>query len=429
MTLLSRPPATAGASARPSGGRSRLAALALAALTTLATFTAAGPAATPAQAAPQDCPRGYLCVWQTDHATGAMLKITSNKPTLGSWDNKISAVSNRSNFYACAYNEPNYKTSGNWTVGSREPDPGGTEWGYFGTPSVSSVKLVATERECYGPAYPDWSVRWDSASRGSFANLDGDNRSDLLTRDKAGRLWFLPGNGTGRLVGGGWNAMDVLTRHGDFTGDAREDLVAREASTGKLWLYPGTGTGSFGARKLIGSGGWNTMSRIVAFGDLTGDKRSDLLAVEKSTGKLWLYPGTASGALGARKLFGSGGWNTMDALTAAGDLTGDGKTDLIAREPSTGKLWRYDGRTGSIAPRVLIGGGWNVMGTLVAAGDAQLGDGRNDLYAITNSRFTGTPDSSCVGASCLLTYTNKGNGAFYPGSWDGSLWYDMTAVL
>lgn len=279
------------------------------------------------------------------------------------------------------------------------------------------------------PAYPDWSARWDSASRGSFANLDGNYRSDLLTRDKVGRLWFLPGDGTGRLIGGGWNTMNALTRHGDFTGDAREDLVAREASTGRLWLYPGTGTGSFGARKLIGSGGWNTMSHIVAFGDLTGDKRSDLIAVEKSTGKLWLYPGTASGTLGARKLIGSGGWNAMSALTAAGDLTGDGKADLIARESSTGKLWRYDGRTGAIAPRVLIGGGWNAMGTLVAAGDSELGDGRNDLYAITNSRFTGFSGSSCVGPDCLLVYAGKGNGTFYSGAWDSSLWYDMTAVL
>ncbi|ALO13409.1 hypothetical protein AQF52_7823 [Streptomyces venezuelae] len=422
MSLLSRLPG--------SPGKPKFTALALAALTALTTFTAVGPAANPAHAEPEDCPRGYLCAWKTDHATGAMLKISTSKPTLGAWDNAIRAVSNRSNLYACGYNEPNYHTSGGWVVGIQNPNPGGTEWGGFGAPSISSIKLVPTYRECDGPAYPEWSVRWDSLSRGSFANLDGNYRSDLLTRDKVGRLWFLPGNGTGKLVGPGWNAMNALTRHGDFTNDAREDVIAREASTGKLWLYPGTGTGTFGARKLIGAGGWNAMTRITAFGDLTGDKRSDLLAVEKATGKLWLYPGTTSGTLGARKLLGTGGWNSMDALTAPGDVTGDGKADLIAREPSTGKLWRYNGKTGALASRVLIGGGWNALGTLISAGDSEYNDGRNDFYAITNSRATeSTTGSSCIGADCLLFYPGNGNGSFQRGGWDGSLWYDMTAVF
>ncbi len=85
--------------------------------------------------------------------------------------------------------------------------------------------------------------------------------------------------------------MNTLTRHGDFTGDRREDLVAREKATGKLWLYPGTGTGSLGSRTLLGASGWNSMNHITAYGDLTGDGRSDLIAVQKSTGALWLYPG------------------------------------------------------------------------------------------------------------------------------------------
>ncbi|MFJ9431490.1 FG-GAP-like repeat-containing protein [Streptomyces sp. NPDC101490] len=426
MTPLSRTTATTGSF----HGAPRSTALALAVLTVLTTFTALGPAAAPAQAEPEDCPRGYLCVWKTDHATGSMLKITTNKPTLGTWDNRISAVSNRTDRYACGYNESQYRTSGGWVVGSRDPDPGGTEWGYFGAPSISSIKLVPTRRECYGPGYPDWSVGWNSLSRGSFANLDGDHRSDLLTRDKAGRLWFLPGNSTGKLVGSGWNAMNALTRHGDFTGDAREDLIAREAATGKLWLYPGTGTGAFSARRLIGAGGWNSMTRITAFGDLTGDSRADLLAVEKSTGKLWLYPGTGAGTFSARKLIGAGGWNSMDALTAPGDVTGDGKADLIAREPSTGKLWRYNGKAGALAPRVPLGGGWNALATLIGVGDAEHSDGRNDLYGITNSRATESlTNGSCLGSDCLVSYPGKGNGTFHRAGWDGSLWYDMTAVL
>ncbi|MGW9437030.1 FG-GAP repeat domain-containing protein, partial [Streptomyces sp. NPDC055607] len=152
-------------------------------------------------------------------------------------------------------------------------------------------------------------------------------------------------------------------------------------STGKLWLYPGTGTGGLGARKLIGSGGWNGMSRITAFGDLSGDGWADLVAVEKSTGKLWLYPGTGTGGLGARKLIGSGGWNGMNALVGVGDMNRDGKPDLYAREASTGKLWLYRGQIGSIASRVLVGDkDWNSMEPILGLGDWS-GDGLPDLLA------------------------------------------------
>ncbi|WP_308190651.1 VCBS repeat-containing protein [Streptomyces sp. HPF1205] len=88
--------------------------------------------------------------------------------------------------------------------------------------------------------------------------------------------------------------MNALTRHGDFSRDGRPDLIAREASTGKLWLYPGR-TGSIGSRVLIGSGGWNAMSSLIAVGDWSADGRADPMATSGD----WLvqYEGLGTGGL------------------------------------------------------------------------------------------------------------------------------------
>ncbi|MEU7297671.1 VCBS repeat-containing protein [Streptomyces exfoliatus] len=188
--------------------------------------------------------------------------------------------------------------------------------------------------------------------------MNGDRRADAVLRDEAGRLWFMPGNGTGRLIGsGGWNAMSALVRHGDFSGDGREDVIARERATGKLWLYPGTGSGGLGARKLIGSGGWNAMNALVGAGDMTGDGRADLVAREKATGKLWLYPGTSTRTLGARKLIGTGGWNAMDHILGGGDTSGDGRPDLEASDGFS--LYQYQGlATGGVRKVDNYNGSW-----------------------------------------------------------------------
>ncbi|MEU7567442.1 FG-GAP-like repeat-containing protein [Streptomyces fradiae] len=382
-----------------------------------------GAAAAPAQAAISDCPSGYFCAWKTDNGTGTMYKTNADQATLGAWDNTFRSVVNRTNKYACLYDDPNHGTSG--MVGVWDPDPAGTEWGYeHGT--VSSLKLVATSRECVSPAYPAWYASPAPQAQG-FADMNGDAQADVVVRDKAGRLWFLRGDGSGQLIGNsGWNVFNGLVRHGDYSGDGREDVIAREASTGRLWLYTGTGSGTLSGRTLIGNSGWNAMSRLVGYGDLTGDGRTDLLAVEKSTGRLWLYPGTSTGSLGARKLIGNGGWNAMNALVGAGDMNGDGRPDLIAREASTGKLWLYPGGTGALGARVLVGsGGWNVMEHILGLGDVT-GDGNADLATSTTSAFA---NDTCRGVGCHLVYRGRGTGSLQPGEVVADDWHHLNGIF
>ncbi|MFJ6252067.1 MULTISPECIES: FG-GAP-like repeat-containing protein [unclassified Streptomyces] len=390
----------------------------------LASFGLLGAGAAPAQAAATDCPAGYFCAWKTDNATGTMYKTNTSAAKLGAWDNAFRSVVNRTNRAVCLYDDPDYGLDG--MVGVVESSPSGSEWGGPGSTTVSSVKLVTTERECVMEPYPDWYAATSPKASG-FGDLNNDRKADVLARDKAGRLWFLPGDGSGQLVGtGGWNAFNTLTRHGDLSGDGKEDVIAREAATGKLWLYPGTGKGTLGARTLIGTGGWNGMSQFLAFGDMNGDTRLDVIAVEKSTGKLWLYPGTTAGTLGPRALMGTGGWNGMNSLVGAGDMNGDTRADLIAREPSTGKLWLYPGKAGGgFGNRLSLGTGWNAMGSLLTVGDYN-GDGHNDLVAVTNSSYN---HDGLRGVGILVLYGGTGKGTLNTGSPESDGWWDLNGTF
>ncbi|MET3773172.1 S8 family serine peptidase [Arthrobacter nitrophenolicus] len=146
--------------------------------------------------------------------------------------------------------------------------------------------------------------------------------------------------------------------------------------------------------------------------DFTGDGKSDLLARD-SGGTLWTYPGTGTGLFGWRVAVGDG-WNVMTSISAAGDLTGDGLPDLLARD-SGGTLWTYPGTgNGLFGWRIKVGDGWNVMTAISAAGDLT-SDGLPDLVARDTN---GT----------LWTYPGTGNGLFGWRIKVGDGWNVMTAI-
>ncbi|GGP90489.1 FG-GAP-like repeat-containing protein [Streptomyces melanogenes] len=366
----------------------------------VSTAAALGLAATsvvPAQAASgfDRCPQGRFCVFDGAEGQGAMVSYTTPQSNLGSWRSRASSVINRTGYgEACLYSRTNYEVldSVHDVLLSYSGNVGVNLSSYTDNNShldnnLGSVRWAHTLRECEGRAEPvDWSYTEvpDNGPAQAFGDLNRDGRPDLLHRSYVGRLWFLPGGSTGKLIGGGWKSMTALTRHGDLNGDGTEDLLARD-TTGKLWMYPGNGRGSFGERRLIG-GGWNSMSRLQSAGDLTGDGKGDLLARDTS-GRLWLYPGNGRGSLGDRRLVG-GGWNAMDAFAAPGDLNGDGRNDLVVSDTS-GRLWLYPGNgRGNFNNRTMIGtGGWRSFTTLIGIGDLDR-DGHPDLLATKNGDYT-----------------------------------------
>ncbi|SHI16818.1 FG-GAP repeat domain-containing protein [Streptomyces sp. 3214.6] len=198
-----------------------------------------------------------------------------------------------------------------------------------------------------------------------IGDLSGDRCNDVLVRLSSGalRLYRTGCGGAVRptspyttLGTSGWTQFDVLTSPGDLTQDGRPDLIARNPSTGKVYMYKGTAAGKLAAPvKLYDN--WKSYKKIIGVGDLNGDGIGDLL-VQDTSNNLYRYLGKGNGTFSARvKLFASWG-GSYNAVTGVGDITGDGKADLVARD-TAGGLYRIPGTgTGTFGPTIKIGAGW-----------------------------------------------------------------------
>ncbi|MFF0200902.1 FG-GAP repeat domain-containing protein [Streptomyces sp. NPDC005017] len=244
-------------------------------------------------------------------------------------------------------------------------DQGGYSFGELATlNSAGALSLHYT----HGKGTFDWRYSASGWPAGTvavpFGDMGKDRCAEMLMRMPNGELRrytgrcgssYGPSNSHASL-GTGWRAYDVLTAPGDLTGDGRTDLLVRKASTGDMYVFANDGAGKLKAGVRLASG-WNIYTKVVGAGDLTGDGIGDVLARDRA-GNLWRYDGTGRGTLKARvKVFSNWGVS-YNAVVGVGDITGDGRNDLVARD-TAGSLYRQAGTgAGSFTARVRIGTGW-----------------------------------------------------------------------
>ncbi|MGW6566531.1 FG-GAP repeat domain-containing protein [Streptomyces sp. NPDC054975] len=255
---------------------------------------------------------------------------------------------------------------------------------------------------------------------------DGDGKGDVIGRSYDGKLWFYGSTGStqtpfkGRVeVGQGWNIFNQLVAVDDLTGDGAAELFARDQA-GALWAYPGLGNGRMGNRVLIADkGAFQSVDQFGGGGNIPAFGKNALTGRDKA-GSLFWYGAMNNGLLSGREQVGGSGewagghltfasslddrglpvmmqifenrlynnftgtdhgsgWSVYNLLVGPGDLSGDGKGDLLARDTS-GNLYLYrgDGTGNHLATRIKIGAGWGAFNQIVGAGDYS-GDGRADI--------------------------------------------------
>ncbi|MET9672381.1 VCBS repeat-containing protein [Streptomyces sp. NPDC006482] len=316
-------------------------------------------------------------------------------------------------------------------------DTNGTLWFYAGTGNTSAP---FAGKKAIGNG---WNIYNQIMTAG---DNDGDGDGELLARNTAGTLFWYDANGNGTLAGpvqgspvGDWAGIAQFGGAGNIPYTGKEGVVARDKA-GTLFWYGNKTTGQLGARSQLsdtgnwlgatvlhlssmdadGSSdigqlldgelyvngnyigmGWGIYNHLVGPGDVSGDGKGDLLARDRN-GSLYLYRGNGQGTGLASRTKISAGWGGFDRLVGAGDYSGDGRADLLARTPG-GVLYLYAGTGVAATPfkaGLRLGAGWNAYPKLVAPGDVN-GDGKADLLGVTSG-------------GDLYRYLNTAPGKFAP---------------
>lgn len=129
---------------------------------------------------------------------------------------------------------------------------------------------------------------------------------------------------------------------GDFNGDGTSDMIWFNPSASQLGYWT-MSTGSNGALTRTGTRVFNITSGyfVGAAGDLDGDGYTDLV-LTSSNHDLWLWTNNRNGGFTSRHIYDSpADWQ----LIGAGDVNGDGKDDLLWLNPSSCQFayWLMDG--------------------------------------------------------------------------------------
>ncbi|MCX5801506.1 MAG: FG-GAP-like repeat-containing protein [Candidatus Eisenbacteria bacterium] len=314
-----------------------------------------------------------------------------------------------------------------------------------------------------------WTAESDQAnacfgySVGTAGDVNGDGYSDVIVgapyyaagQPNYGRAFVYLGSAGGLAVSAGWTAVSggsfgySVGTAGDVNGDGYSDVIvgAYEYSNGQAYegcafVYLGSAGG------LAVSAGWTAESdqagayfgrSVGTAGDVNGDGYSDVIvgayAYEYSNGQAYVYHGSAGG------LAATAGWIAQSdqasadfgrSVGTAGDVNGDGYSDVIVGAPShsngqtgEGRAYVYYGnegdglhriarqaRTDDSAPIALLGLSGSADGFLLkAVGRTPLGRGNVRLQCEVKPLGTPFNGSGLVTGSAYNTGIPGGGGS------------------
>ncbi len=227
-------------------------------------------------------------------------------------------------------------------------------------------------------------------------DFNGDGRLDLASiNSNDGTMSVLLNTGNGTFgtktdYTTGVDPYDIASD--DVNRDGKPDIVVLNYTANNFSVFLNKGNGTF-ASKVDYSTSLN--GRVITMGDFNGDGYPDIASASVYD-VLYIYlnkgNGTFASAIGGNTIAGAG------YGIASGDVTGDGKTDIVVanRSPSTMSVFVGIGN-GTFVNKVDYATGTNPQS--IKIGDVN-GDGKADVVTANN------------GGTSMSVLLNKGNGTF-----------------
>ncbi|MBP9818140.1 VCBS repeat-containing protein [Candidatus Shapirobacteria bacterium] len=184
----------------------------------------------------------------------------------------------------------------------------------------------------------------------------------------------------------GWTVASFTRTVGDVNGDGKDDLVGFGQDGVYVALSTGTGFGTISkwTASFKPEDGWSVSGSTRVVGDVNNDRLFDLIGFKEDGVYVAISTGTGFGPLTKRSgdYKSVDGWTNSASVRTIGDVNGDGYMDIVGFG-STG-VYASNSTGTSFGPIYLAGSimdaahGWNVTNFVRTVGDVT-GDGKIDL--------------------------------------------------
>jgi FG-GAP-like repeat len=179
-----------------------------------------------------------------------------------------------------------------------------------------------------------------------MADINGDGKADIVAFGYAG-IWTALSAGGGGFAPEqfvlanfgteqGWDPSIHVRQVADINGDGKADIVA--FGYAGVWTALSAGNGGFAPEKFVlanfgAEQGWFPSLHVRLTADLNGDGKADIIAFGYAG--VWTALSAGDGSFAAEHFvlanFGlDHGWDPMEHLRLAADISGDAKADVVA---------------------------------------------------------------------------------------------------
>ena len=170
------------------------------------------------------------------------------------------------------------------------------------------------------------------------ADLNGDGKLDIVAENAgANTVSVLLGNGDGTFrtaVSYATDSNPWSLEVGDVNGDGKLDIVTCNEAASTVSVLLGNGDGTF--RSAVNySTGSGTSPECMRLGDLSGDGKLDIITANAGTDNISVLLNRGDGTFGAPTMFSTA---THPTSIAIGDLNGDGKQDIVTANYATSNV-------------------------------------------------------------------------------------------